>query len=81
MPGQIEHDHRGWKIKITDKTVDAEYSARIQVWKPGHDPRSDNDSVAPFLKRTASRAEAQDAAFLAAKEWIDREIDSAKPKN
>ncbi len=41
MPGQIEHEYRGWKIKITDKTVDTECSARIQVWKPGQDPRRD----------------------------------------
>ncbi len=75
MPGQIEREHRGWKIKITVKTVDTKYSARIQVWKPGHDPRSDNDSVVAFRKRAASRAKAQDAALLAAKEWIDREID------
>ncbi len=75
MPGQIEHEYRGWKIKITDKTVDTECSARIQVWKLGQDPRRDPDIVVEFSKRAASRAEAQAAAFRAAKKRIDREID------
>ncbi len=56
MPGQIEHEYRGWKIKITNKTVDT-------------------DVVVPFLKLAASRAEAQAAAFRAAKKWIDRKVD------
>ena len=65
-----EHVYRGWKIHITDTAVDTKFSARVEVWKPEHDPRSHSGIVVPFLKRAASPADAHAAALEAAKEWI-----------
>ena len=67
-----EHIYRGWKIRITDTAVDTKFSARVEVWKLEHDPRS--HIVVPFLKRAASPADAHVAALAAAKEWIDAEM-------
>jgi len=69
-----EHVYRGWKIRITDTAVDTKSSARVEVWKPEHDPRSHSGIVVPFLKRAASPADAHVAALAAAKEWIDAEM-------
>jgi hypothetical protein len=44
----------------------------IEVWEPGHDPRSDTGIVVPFHKRVPSEAEAQAVALQVAKKWIDR---------
>ena len=43
-----EHVYRGWKIRITDTAVDTKFSARVEVWKPEHDPRSHSGIVVPF---------------------------------
>jgi hypothetical protein len=69
-----EHAYRGWKIRITDTAVDSKLSARVEVWKPEHDPRSHSGIVVPFLKRASSPADAHFAALAAAKEWIDAEM-------
>jgi hypothetical protein len=69
-----EHVYLGWKIRITDTAVDTKFSARVEVWKPEHDPRSHNGIVVPFLKRAASPADAHAAALEAAKKWIDEEM-------
>ncbi|MGH9892945.1 MAG: hypothetical protein ACREA0_13335 [bacterium] len=69
-----EHAYRGWKIRITDKAVDTKFSARVEVWKPEHDPRSHSGIVVPFLKRAASPADAHFAALAAAEAWIDAEM-------
>jgi hypothetical protein len=69
-----EHVYRGWKIRITDTAVDTTCSARVEVWKPEHDPRNHTGIVVPFLKRAESPADAHAAALEAAKEWIEEEI-------
>ena len=69
-----EHVYRGWKIRITDTAVDTKFSARVEVWKPEHDPRSHSGIVVPFLKRAAFPADAHAAALEAAKEWIDEDM-------
>jgi hypothetical protein len=69
-----EHAYHGWKIRITDTAVETKCSARVEVWKPEHDPRSHSGIVVPFLKRAASSADAHFAALAAAKEWIDAEM-------
>ena len=69
-----EHVYRGWKIRITDTAVDTKFSARVEVWKPEHDPRSHSGIVVPFLKRAASSADAHADALEAAKEWIDEDM-------
>lgn len=71
--GESRHEYRGWKIRITDKTVDTHHSSKIEVWAPGVDPRGGGTQYVSFLGRTASRQEAQEAALMAAKKWIDRE--------
>jgi hypothetical protein len=68
-----EHVYRGWKIRITE-AVDTTFSARVEVWKPEHDPRSHSGIVVPFRKRAAPPADAHVAALAAAKEWIDAEM-------
>ena len=65
-----EHVYRSRKIRITDTAVDIKFPARVEVWKPEHDPRSHSGIVVPFLKRAASPADAHAAALEAAKEWI-----------
>ena len=50
-----EHVYRGWKIRTTDTAVDTKFSARVEVWKPEHDPRSHNGIVVPFLRRPRLR--------------------------
>jgi hypothetical protein len=70
-----EHVYRGWKIRITDTAVDTTFSARVEVWKPEHDPRSHSGILVPCLKRAASLADAHAAALETAKEWIDEEMD------
>jgi hypothetical protein len=74
MPGS-ENEYRGWKIRIHDKAVDTEFSARIEVWMPGHDPRSHTAVTLPFLKRVSSPAEAQAIALEVATSWIDKEVE------
>jgi hypothetical protein len=69
-----EHSYRGWKIRITDIAVDTKCSARIEVWKPEHDPRRHTGIVVPFLKRFASPADAHAVALEAAKEWIEEDM-------
>jgi hypothetical protein len=69
-----EHAYRGWKIRITDIAVDTKFSARAEVWKPEHDPRSHSGIVVPVLRRAASPADAHVAALAAAEEWIDAEM-------
>ena len=69
-----EHVYRGWKIRITDTAVDTKFSARVEVWKPEHDPRSHSGIVVPFLKRAASPADAPAAALEAAEGWIDEDM-------
>ncbi len=69
-----EHAYRGWKIRIVDTAVDTKFSARVEVWKPEHEPRSHSGIAVPFLKRAASPADAHAAALKAAKEWIDVEM-------
>ena len=71
---KCEHVHFGWKIRITDTTEGTAFSARIEVWKPEHDPRSHTGIVVPFLKRVPSPADARAAALEVAKEWIDAEM-------
>ena len=76
MPSKSEQAYRGWKVRITEKTrLDSRSSATVEVWKPGHDPRSHAGVVVPFLKRAASWTDAEAAALEAAKKWIDREVD------
>src|SRR5258708_40194736 len=74
-----EHVYRGWKIRITDTAVDTKSSARVEVWKPEHDPRSHSGIVVPFLKPAASPAEAHVAALAAPKDRIDAEMVSLAP--
>jgi len=74
MSAKSEHDYHGWKIRIIGNTFSTGSSAMIEVWKPGHDPRSDTSVVVPFHKRVPSEAEAQAGALHAAKKWIDREV-------
>jgi hypothetical protein len=74
MSAKSEREYQGWKIRITGNTVGPGSSAMIEVWEPGHDPRSDIGVVVPFHKRLPSEAEAQAVALQAAKKWIDREI-------
>jgi hypothetical protein len=74
MSAKSEHEYRGWTIRITGKTAGIGSSAMIEVWKPGHDPRSDTSVLVPFHKRVPSEAEAQAVALQAAKKWIDREV-------
>ena len=69
-----EHVYRGWKIRITDITVDTKCSARVEVWKPEHDPRSHPGIVVSFLERASSPADAHAAALDAAKDWIEEEM-------
>jgi len=69
-----EHVYRGWKIRTTDTAVDTKFSARDEVWKPEHDPRSHRGIVVPFRKRAASLADAHVAALAAVEEWIDAEM-------
>ena len=75
MSAKFEHEYRGWKIRITGNTVGIGSTAMIEIWKPGHDPRSHTSVVVPFHKRVPSEAEAQAVALQAAKKWIDREVD------
>ena len=72
--GKSEHAYRGWKIRITVTAVDTKLSARVEVWKPEHDPRSHSGIVVPFLKRAASPVDAHAAALEAAKDWIEEEM-------
>ena len=72
--GKSEHEYLGWKIRTTNTAVESKFSARIEVWKPEHDPRSHNGMAVGFLKRAASSVEAQDAALQRAKQWIDEEV-------
>ena len=44
----------------------------IEVWEPGHDPRSHAGVIVPFHKRVPSQPEAQAVALQEAKKWIDR---------
>ena len=74
MPEKFEDVYQGWKIRITEKAADGKASARIEVWKPGHDPRSHNSSSVPFLKKVKSWAQVQRSALQEAKKWIDREM-------
>jgi hypothetical protein len=69
-----EHVYHGWKIRITDTAVETKFSARVEVWKPDHDPRSHSGIVVPFLKRAASPTDAHAAALEAAKDWIEEEM-------
>ncbi len=69
-----EHAYRGWKIRSTVTAVDTKLSARVEVWKPEHDPRSHSGIVVPFLKRAASSVDAHAAALEAAKDWIEEEM-------
>jgi len=71
---KAEYVYLGWKIRITDTAVDTKSSARVEVWKPEHDPRNHSGIVVPFLKRAASPADAHVAGLAAAKEWIDAEM-------
>jgi len=71
---QSEYVYRGWKIRITETAVDTKSSARVEVWKPEHDPRTHSGIVVPFLKRAASPADAYAAALETAEEWIDAEM-------
>jgi hypothetical protein len=48
--GKSEHEYLGWKIRITNTTVESKFSARIEVWKPEHDPRSHNGIAVGFPK-------------------------------
>ena len=73
MSTKSEHEYRGWKIRIVGNKVGIGSSAMIEVWKPGHDPRSDTSVLVPFHQRVPSEAEAQAVALQAAKKWIDRE--------
>jgi len=72
--GKSEYVYRGWKIRITGTAAAVTFSARVEVWKPEHDPRSHSGIVVPFLKRAASPADAHAAALLAAENWIDQEM-------
>jgi hypothetical protein len=74
MSAKSEHEYLGWKIRIIGKAVGAGSSAMVQVWEPGHDPRSHTGVVVPFNKRVPSEREAQAVALQAAKKWIDREV-------
>jgi hypothetical protein len=68
-------EYRGWEIRVTGTTVGTKFSARIEVRKPGHGPRTHNSEVVPFRKHAASPTEAQAAALQAAEKWIDGEMD------
>lgn len=69
---ESEHEYRGWKIRITQKPVEAGSTAMIEVWKTGYDPRTQSSMVLPCLARGASPAEAHATAMKTAREWIDQ---------
>ena len=69
-----EYVYRGWKIRLTGTAAETTFSARVEVWKPEHDPRSHSGIVVPFWKRAASPADAHAAALLVAENWIDEEM-------
>lgn len=72
MSAKSEHEHRGWKIRITGNTAGAGWSAMIEVWEPRQDPRTHTGVIVPFLKRVPSETDARAVALQAAKKWIDR---------
>jgi len=72
MSAKSQHEHRGWKIRITGNPAGAGWSAMIEVWEPGQDPRSDTGVIVPFPKRVPSETAAQAVALQAAKKWIGR---------
>ena len=43
--GKSEYVYRGWKIRITGTAAEVTFSARVEVWKPEHNPRSHNGIV------------------------------------
>jgi hypothetical protein len=71
-----EHVYRGWKIRIADTAVDTKSSARVELWKPEHDPRGHGGIVVPFLKRAASPADThvvlQRRRSGLTQKWFDR---------
>ena len=72
MSAKSEHEHRGWKIRITGNPAGAGWSGMIEVLKPGHDPRSDTGDIVPFRKRVPSETDARAVALQEARKWIDR---------
>jgi hypothetical protein len=72
--GTSEYVYRGWKIRITGTAAETMFSARVEVWKPEHDPRRHAGIVVPFLQRAASPADAHAAALEAAKECIEEDM-------
>ena len=74
MSAKSEHEHRGWKIRITGNTAGAGWSAMIEVWEPGQDPGNHPGVIVPFRKRLPSEAEARAVALLAARKWVDRGV-------
>jgi hypothetical protein len=74
MSVKSEHEHRGWKIRITGNPAGAGWSAMIEVWEPGQGPLSHTGVIVPFLKRLPSEADAQAVALQAAKKWVDRAV-------
>jgi hypothetical protein len=79
MSAKSEHEHRGWKIRITGNPAGAGWSAMIEVWEPGQDPRSHTGVLLPFLKRVPSETDAQAVALHAAKKWVD-DVAASKQK-
>jgi hypothetical protein len=75
MPDKSEHEYRGWEIRITDKPVNAEFSALIEVRRPGQTPHEKASTYVEFQKRAASLEEARAAALQTAKKWIDKDIE------
>ena len=74
MVGKSEHEYLGWKIRITDKAVESQFSAMVEVWEPGQHPITTTSAVVPFVKRAATTEEARAFALNVAHKWIDRAV-------
>jgi hypothetical protein len=65
-------DHRGWTIRVTPRSSDEKWSASIEAWPPGDDPRTRGAMIFRFSRQFESRSEVVNAALAEARREIDR---------
>jgi hypothetical protein len=67
----LETEYKDWRILVTTRPTGRAWSAMVEVWAPGQDPKKEGQLV-PYNSTSQNEKAAQEAGRQAAVRFIDR---------
>ena len=68
----LETEYKDWQIRVTTRPAGRQWSALVEVWAPGANPKTEGQLV-PYNALSQSEKAAQESGRQAAVRFIDRQ--------